>query len=74
VLATVAKFAWVLHLRDLQITRILIEVLVGIDEGGRELAMRRCMQGTSVRLQGPCHAPPALFLLPAMVVASPHPH
>jgi hypothetical protein len=41
VLAPVAHFPRGLHLRDLWRTEILTEVLAGIDELGRGLAVRR---------------------------------
>jgi hypothetical protein len=52
---------------------IITEVLAAVGEVRLGLVMRRRTQGTSVRLQGPCGAPPALVLLLVAVVVSPLP-
>jgi hypothetical protein len=73
VLSPVAHLPQGLHLCDLQRTGIPTEVIVDIGTIGRALATKRRLQGTSMRSRGPCGAPPAFVLLPAVGATSPLP-
>jgi hypothetical protein len=66
-LALVAHFFRGLHLRGLQKMGILAEVLMGVDDGSCEQAMRRRASGASVRSWGRCGGPTTP--VPSLVVA-----